>query len=165
MISEEELLEQKIKLIERIGVYLEKSDQLPPVAARIFAHIMLSCKLGVTFESLVQDLGASKSTISTHLSTLEAKGKIEYYTVPGDRKRYYVPISNGFVKFIDEKINAYEAEIELHKDVMEYKKTANQYWKDTPGRNCNVEFNKNILIFLEESIASFQKLKKSITSK
>lgn len=161
MSSEEDLLEKKNNLVERIGVYFEKAEQLPPVGARILASITLTCKQGITFEQLVQEMNASKSTVSTHLSNLENIGRIEYFTKPGDRKRYYTPPHDGFIKFIDEKIRELESECKLHEDVIRYKEIANNILKEHPEAQCNVKFNKDVILMLKEHIALLNKWKEN----
>ena len=59
-------------------------------AIPILSYIILTGKAGTTFEDLVTNLGASKSTISTHLNHLQDLKKIEYFTKTGDRKKYFV---------------------------------------------------------------------------
>ncbi|OYX24100.1 MAG: transcriptional regulator, partial [Flavobacteriales bacterium 32-35-8] len=82
--------QQRSALIEKLGILLETKDQLAPVAARIKAYIILKGKSGTTFEDLVADLCASKSTISTHLNHLLDLKKIVYFTKLGDRKKYFI---------------------------------------------------------------------------
>jgi len=81
-------LTKKESLIEKLGVHIESKDQLAPLAARILSTLILTGKKGATFESLVCELNASKSTISTHLTTLQAANRITYHTKCGDRKKY-----------------------------------------------------------------------------
>ena len=69
-----------------MGVHIETREQLAPLAARIIATLVLKGKKGETFENLVCELNASKSTIFTHLTTLQASNRITYYTKSGDRK-------------------------------------------------------------------------------
>lgn len=77
---EKELIVKKNQLVEKLGVNFEHSEQLAPVAARILAFIILTGKVGATFEDLVSNLCASKSTISTHLNHLQDLNKISYFT-------------------------------------------------------------------------------------
>ena len=160
---EEDLIQRKEALIDRIGCYLEKQAQMSPIAARILASVVLSSRHGITFEQLVNDLGASKSTISTNLSLLESKGDIEYFMLPGDRKKYYVHASDGIIKFIDEKIEAHKCELEVQKDIIEYKMLINKYYNNDPHMQCGIKFHQDILLFLEESLELFQKLKITLT--
>ena len=82
------------RIIEKLGVHIESREQLAPLAARILSTLILTGKRGITFESLVCELGASKSTIFTHLTTLQAANRITYYTKSGDRKKYFILIPN-----------------------------------------------------------------------
>jgi DNA-binding transcriptional regulator GbsR (MarR family) len=162
MMTEQELEIKKDKLIERVGVHLEKVDQLAPVAARILATLVLTCRQGVTFEQLVTDLGASKSTICTHLNMLEAKGNIDYFTKPGDRKRYFIITSNRLIQFIDEKLAKWETDKVLHKELIAYKENVNDVFKDEPEKQCDLSFHTNFLAFLEDATTTFQKLKTNL---
>ena len=40
-----ELLKEKLRLVEELGVVIEKKDQLAPVAARIISYIILKPKI------------------------------------------------------------------------------------------------------------------------
>ena len=84
------LEKRKLELVEKLGIFLEKKEQIAPVAARIFSFIILTGKQGTTFDDLVTNLCASKSTISTHLNHLQDLKKLEYFTKPGDRKKYFI---------------------------------------------------------------------------
>ena len=57
----EALNEEKQLLIERLGVHIEKKDNIPPLAARIVSTLILTGKKGCTFEELVTNLQASKT--------------------------------------------------------------------------------------------------------
>ena len=73
---------ERKNLIEELGVHLE-GDHLAPLAARILATLILSGKKGVTFEELVNELNAGKSTVSTHLDHLQNTNRVTYFTKPG----------------------------------------------------------------------------------
>ncbi|MDN3596079.1 GbsR/MarR family transcriptional regulator [Zunongwangia endophytica] len=81
--------EEKSQLIEEIGVHFEQIHQLAPLAARIYAIMILSPKDGHTFDEILEITSASKSSVSTHLNHLLQLKKIEYFTKSGDRKRYF----------------------------------------------------------------------------
>ena len=53
--------EEKRKLIEEIGVRFEQVHQLAPLAARIYAIMILSPKDGHTFDEILNITLASKS--------------------------------------------------------------------------------------------------------
>ncbi|MGQ2984386.1 GbsR/MarR family transcriptional regulator [Flavobacterium sp.] len=83
---------EKEELIEMFGIHFEKFHHMPPLGARIFATIILdACGKGITFEDLVERMAASKSSVSTNVNLLLSLGKITYYTLPGDRKKYFKP--------------------------------------------------------------------------
>ena len=163
--TEEELRIEKKKLVEELGVYIEKKDQLAPVAARILATLILTCKQGVTFEQLVTDLEASKSTVSSHLNTLQASGSINYCTKPGDRKRYFILTPDRLLQFIDEKLEMWEKDKKMHHEVIEYKNKVNELYKNNPENQCDITFSTNFLTFLDEATAAFSKLKTNLCKK
>ena len=87
-----DIQKEKEELIELFGIHFETFHNLPPLGSRIFATLILDgCSSGFTFEDLVERMGASKSSMSTNLNLLLKLGKISYYTLPGDRKKYFKP--------------------------------------------------------------------------
>lgn len=165
MMTEEELDLEKKKLVEELGVYIEKKDQLAPVAARILATLILTCKQGVTFEQLVTGLEASKSTVSAHLNTLQASELISYCTKPGDRKRYFIMTPDRLLQFIDERLETWEKDKKMHHEVIEYKNKVNEIHKNDPEKQCDITFSANFLTFLDEATAAFTKLKTNLCIK
>ncbi len=161
----EELEVEKRKLVEQLGVYMEKEDQLAPVAARILATLILTCKEGTTFDQLVTDLEASKSTVSAHLNTLTSNGMIDYITRPGDRKRYFIITPNRLLQFIEEKLAKWETDKAVHKKLIDYKTNVNEVYKDQPEKQCELKFHYNFLTFLDEAIEVFSKLKVNLNEK
>lgn len=155
---------QKKELIEKLGVNFEKLNKLAPVAARIFATLILSEKKGITFEEFVEELNASKSTVSTNLEHLQSLNKVSYITRPGDRKRYFIINPNLMLNIIDEMIEKWNNEKSLHQAIIDFKeKRAQNTEKEEP--TCDIEFNKNFLVFLDEATTAIQKLKLNIIQK
>lgn len=76
------------ELIERMGVYSERSG-IPPAQARILALLIISDKTELTFDEILQTLKLSKSAVSNAINVLLLNEQIEYCTKPGDRKRYF----------------------------------------------------------------------------
>ena len=81
--------QQKI-FIEKIGVKTEKMGY-SPLSGRILGALLLAEPPYMTFDYLCEFLSASKSSISNNLNVLMKEGvnMIEYFTIPGDRKRYF----------------------------------------------------------------------------
>ncbi|RKS55293.1 DNA-binding transcriptional regulator GbsR (MarR family) [Gillisia mitskevichiae] len=156
-----ELIERKNKLVERLGVFIENEDNMAPLEARIFSTLILTGKGGSTFESLVKDLNASKSTICTHLNTLQASGRVSYFTKPGDRKRYFNVTPNRLVQVMNEMLEKWNKQYDIHSDIIEYKKDANKE-NTIESEEFDLHFHENYLLFLEEVSNAVKKLKKNI---
>ena len=154
-----ELEKQKKRLIEKLGVQLEKEHHLAPVAARIFSTAIITGKKGITFDELVTNLNAGKSTVSTHLDHLQATNRMEYYTKAGDRKRYFIVKPDLMLNYIDEMTAKWEAQKTVHLEVLEYKTQMNRLDNED---NFDLEFQRSLLTFLEEAIAAVNKLKENI---
>ncbi|MCW4470015.1 hypothetical protein OGH69_13635 [Flavobacterium sp. MFBS3-15] len=105
---------EREELIELFGIHFEKFHHMPPLGSRIFATIILdACGRGITFEDLVERMGASKSSVSTNVNLLLKLGKINYYTLPGDRKKYYKPSP------FSERFSNYMKMVELEKIIID----------------------------------------------
>lgn len=106
------LQQQKEELIELFGQHFENLYHLAPLGSRILGTLIVDgCVSGITFEELIERTGASKSSVSTNLNLLLKLGKITYYTVSGDRKKYYraSPFSDRLTNYI--KIINFEKDI------------------------------------------------------
>ncbi|EGV42856.1 transcriptional regulator [Bizionia argentinensis JUB59] len=161
---EKKLKEKKYQLVEKLGVHFEHSEQLAPVGARILAFIILTGKAGVTFEDLVTDLCASKSTISTHLNHLQDIHKILYFTKMGDRKKYFVVNSDTLRQSIDEMVSKWEMEKELHVEVAEYKKEINGLDTSNPSFEFDLTYHENYINYLNLAMASMKDLKSRVAA-
>ena len=163
---DDEVLEvEKKELIEQLGLQMEHRHGLSPVAARILSTLVLTGKKGITFDSLVRDLKASKSTISTQLDHLQAGDKIKYYTKPGDRKRYFIINPNLMFNAIDEIVDKWESEKKIHQKIIKYKKTCNERCGPEEENKFDLDFQEDFMVFLEEATAAVQKLKLNIMNK
>ncbi|MCF4100540.1 transcriptional regulator [Gillisia sp. M10.2A] len=160
-----EIISRKNQLIERMGVYLENEDNMAPLEARIFSTLILTGKKGITFEQLVTDLCASKSTICTHLNTLQVSGRANYYTKTGDRKRYFTVAPNRLIQVMDEMLQKWNSQYDIHKEALEYKELVNTLEETSLEHEFDLEFHQDYLQFLEEVSASVQKLKNKIIQK
>tara|TARA_R100000935_G_scaffold56670_1_gene88872 strand:- start:60 stop:572 length:513 start_codon:yes stop_codon:yes gene_type:complete len=163
--NKSELIFRKNKLIERMGVYLENEDNMAPLEARIFSTLILTGKQGITFEQLVNDLGASKSTICTHLNTLQAAGRVTYFTKTGDRKRYFLVAPNRLIQVMDEMLQKWNYQFDIHTEALNYKELANNLYADKKDPEFDLEFHQNYLQFLSEVSAAVTKLKSKIIQK
>lgn len=142
-----------------MGVHLEHKEQLAPLAARILANLVLKGKKGETFENLVADLNASKSTIFTHLTTLQASNRITYYTKPGDRKKYFILSPNALINSMDEIIENWKEEREIHLEITSYKQDINKKLSADSSEKFDLEFHYEYLNYLEQATALMKNLR------
>lgn len=138
---------------------------MAPLAARILATLILTGKQGTTFESLVCELGASKSTISTHLTTLQATNRITYYTKSGDRKKYFRLIPDVMIKSMEDMLGSWKSERDLHLEIIEYKQEINKTLAKDSEKYFDLEFHTEYLEYLDQASASIQKLQKRLSEK
>lgn len=143
-------MNKKERLIEKMGVHLETKEQLAPLAARILSYLVLKGKKGETFETLVADLNASKSTIFTHLTTLQASHRITYYTKTGDRKKYFILSPNALILSMDNMIENWKEEREIHLEIAKYKEEMNQDLPEDSEDRFDLEFHSDYLDYLEQ---------------
>lgn len=155
---------QRKNLIEELGVHLE-GDNLAPLAARILATLILSGKKGITFEELVKELHAGKSTVSTHLDHLQNTNRVKYFTKPGDRKRYFIIDPDLILNVMEELIHKWENEKKLHLKIKEYKEQCNREAEETGGFHFDLELQEDFLTFLEETTTAVKKFKTKLLSR
>ncbi len=158
------ICKEKQDLVERLGVFMEQKEQLAPVAARILSYIVLTGKNGSTFDDLVRDLCASKSTISTHLNHLTDLKRIVYFTKPGDRKKYYTINEDSIIQSIDAMMDSWIIQKELHLEIRNYKENANNKMSSQDSQ-FDLDFHDNYIKFLDEISKSFTTLKSNIQEK
>lgn len=142
-----------------MGVHLESREQLAPLAARILASLVLKGKDGETFENLVHELNASKSTIFTHLTTLQASQRITYYTKPGDRKKYFILSPNALIRSMNETIQNWSMEREIHLEIVNYKLDFNKNLPENSDERFDLEFHTEYLSYLEQATTLMENLR------
>lgn len=146
-----QLEEKRRQLIERLGQHLEQIKNVPPLAGRIIATLILRGQKGITFDQLVNDLEASKSTISNHLNHLEAVGSIQYFTICGDRKKYYT-IAPGYIeRKIQQLEKEWATEMKLIQEVLDFKAHFNAS-TDSNEEQLSLAFDQNSLAFFREAL-------------
>lgn len=159
-----EVCKRKQDLVERLGVFMEQKEQVAPLAARILSYIVLTGRVGTTFEDLVRVLSASKSTISTHLNHLADLKRIVYFTKPGDRKKYYTINEDSIIQSIDAMMESWVIQKELHEEIKSYKNDMNSHQKDNMPK-FDLEFHEDYIKFLEEVTQSVSTLRSKIKEK
>ena len=153
---------RKRELVEKLGILLEKKEHMATLAARIFSYIILTGKQGTTFEDLVENLCASKSTISTHLNHLQDLRKLEYFTKTGDRKKYFIINTdfNTMVQRITDMVEDWKREKQIHLEIMDYKKDVNVTLEEQ--NRFELDFHIDYIKFLDGATSSINKLKETL---
>ena len=151
--------DQKNHLVEKLGVHFETKYRLAPVAARIFSYIVLKGRTGTTFNDLLINLGTSKSTVSSHLNTLLALKKIVYFTKPGDRKKYFVINEDSIALSIDEMIESWQKQRELHIEIKIYKQSLDASGIPEATLKFDSQFHDNYIKFIDDVTNSLSELK------
>ncbi len=123
MKKEERIRKQK-ELVEYIGRYFDR-EGLQPIAGRILGLLMVMDKEQFTFEEIVEELQISKSSASITLRNLEARGDIEYITLPGDRKRYFRLRKQDTFAIIDDFEHKLNQLMELLRNIIDLKADKN----------------------------------------
>lgn len=82
------LNENRLELIERIGVFHEQRG-MQPLMGRILGLLLVLDEAEATFDEIVDYLNVSKSAVSNALNILQLQNHIAYKTKPGERKRYF----------------------------------------------------------------------------
>jgi DNA-binding transcriptional regulator GbsR (MarR family) len=162
MIDENNLMAEKLALVEELGVHFEDADHLAPLASRIFVYLILNGIEGATFEELTEKLEASKSSISTNLQLLQSIGRITYYTKCGDRKRYFKVSPNHVISRLDEKIALWTKDKINHQKIYNYKKRLLQLKNNYDENNLSLQFNKQYMEFIDKMIDNLTELKQNI---
>jgi DNA-binding transcriptional regulator GbsR (MarR family) len=163
MMMKENLNKTKCRLVEKLGIHFENRDKLAPVEARILSYIILTGKQGTTFEDLVSNLSASKSTVSTHITHLQDLKKVEYFTKTGDRKKYFVINNDTMLQSITELMDQWAEQKQLHVEIMDFKINANESLDE--DTQFNLEFHEGYIDFLDEATQSISKLRTKIIEK
>jgi DNA-binding transcriptional regulator GbsR (MarR family) len=157
------LKKKKDLLVEKLGIHLESKDNLAPVEARILSYIMLTGKQGTTFEDLVSNLSASKSTVSTHLNHLQDLKKVEYFTKTGDRKKYFVLNRDTILQGVTALVTHWEEQKQLHIEILDFKINANKELEE--DTKFFLHFHEDYIEFLNEATQSISKLRTNIIQK
>jgi len=116
---------EQSELVEEIGLVIEERADLSPLAARIYATLILASDDGLTFEDITEAHQASKSSVSNNLNVLVKLKYAEYYTKSGERKRYF-KASKFYVKTAMEKYNElFEKEVDIVSKINKFNKQNN----------------------------------------
>ena len=146
---------EQMQLVEKIGVSLEESLKLSPLAARIYTLLILSSNEGLTFDEIKTLIQASKSSISININVLLQLDFINFYTKTGDRKRYFRIAKYSSLTSLEYYLQDINKEMDLVVEINNYNK---KYHIDKYTNEISLgEIFQNYLIkkqkLVEETIA------------
>lgn len=154
-IKNEALIRQKV---EEIGVFLEQNTRpsaITPLAGRLFVYLLLSDPPHKNFYELIEFLQASKSSISTALKALEQTGIVEYFTVSGDRKRYFRINTDRWLHLEKERIKTANKVLDFTKDALAFRENS-EYPSFNNGLNKVLEFHEYMNIGLKKLMQEWE---------
>lgn len=143
---------QKIEqdqLIEQIGIGIAEKLGISPLAARIYALLILSSYDGLSFDEIKERIKASKSSTSINIKALSQLGYIKFHTITGERKRYFTIAKYATLITLE----SYQKGIIFEQDILETINTYNK--KYHPEKFTNEE---SIGLIFQEYLLEKQQL-------
>lgn len=107
-------MERLEEYIEEVGQFYERYG-LPKMAGRILGFLMVGKQEHISFETILDQLQASKGSISGNLKLLLTQKLIEKYTITGNRKSHFRFSSRNVFKLIEDKTNSTRSITDLYK--------------------------------------------------
>ena len=123
MTTEERIRRQKL-MIEEVGKFFDQ-EGYQPIAGRIIGLLTVMDKEAFTFQEICEELQISKSSASNALKMLEIKGSVEYFTLPGERRRYFrAKTADRFslLHHFEKRVSRFEA---ISKEILDLKADRN----------------------------------------
>ncbi len=137
--------------VEELGVFFAGTG-LTPMEARVFALLLLADPPAMEFFAIQKFLDASKSTISNALRQLMKEGRVDYFTKPGDRKRYFRVSSAKWLEQIQESFATITPFVQTMDSVLELRKGTN-----SPEFNRDLQRIQDYFSFLAEELPRMKK--------
>lgn len=103
------------EFIDRMGIVAEH-DGMSPIAGRLFALLLVSDE-ALPLDSLADQLGVSKASVSTDARRLLDRGIAERVSRAGDRRDYYELAPDFFARIIEARVTRWRRMQLLANDV------------------------------------------------
>ena len=75
--------------VEELARTIEAFSQVPRIAGRIYAHLLMTEQPSLTLPDLTEQLGISKASASAMIRRLVEVGLVENVPVPGSRREHF----------------------------------------------------------------------------
>ncbi|WP_233553743.1 GbsR/MarR family transcriptional regulator [Algoriphagus lacus] len=149
------LNENKLELIERIGVFHEQRG-MQPLMGRIVGLLLVLDEAEATFDEIVDYLNVSKSAVSNALNILQLQNHIAYKTKHGERKRYFYITMDRWEEALEKELCDISEISTFMKDVLKVRGDVK------PEFNHHIQNLCSFMEFLKNKIPSlFNEFKKS----
>lgn len=149
------LNENKLELIERIGVFHEQRG-MQPLMGRILGLLLVLDEAEATFDEIIEYLNVSKSAVSNALNILQLQDHIAYKTKPGERKRYFYLTLDKWEQAMEKELCDISLISSFMKDVLKERGNVK------PEVNHNIKDICNFMDFLRSRVPSlFKEFRKS----
>jgi DNA-binding transcriptional regulator GbsR (MarR family) len=132
-----ELNTEQKRLIERYGVML-KSMGSTAALGKIIGYLIVSEPPHHTFEEIQEDLKLSKGAVSNTLKIMEMQGLVEYFTVAGERKRYFRLALRNHEFALMRQINETERFISIMEDSILLRTPGNEEFENEVRKYINL---------------------------
>lgn len=106
------------QIFQKLVNFSTNNYHLPPLAAKIYAYLTFDFEMnGITFEEIVDDLKASKSSVSCNLDLLLKSKHITVLNKIDERKRFFI-LNPDYIKIrFDGIIERLEREVDILEDL------------------------------------------------
>jgi len=143
--TKEIITEKQRILIEQLGVFYEH-EGFHPAGARVLALLLIADRNELTFDEIKDALNISKSATSTAINLLLTTKRIEYFTNPGERKRYFRTTILNWKTHMKEKLEGIITIQSLMKEIIEQRPAT------TPEFNSSLKEIHSFMSFFHKEI-------------
>ena len=137
--------EKQQVLIEKLGVFYEH-EGFHPAGARVMALLLIADRNELTFDEIRDVLNISKSAASTAINLLITTKRIEYFTNPGERKRYFRANIMNWKNHMKEKLEGIITMQSLMKEIIDQRPAS------TPEFNASLQELSSFMTFFHQEI-------------
>jgi len=146
LIMTKEIITEKQRIfIEQLGVFYEH-EGFHPAGARVLALLLIADRNELTFDEIKDALNISKSATSTAINLLLTTKRVEYFTNPGERKRYFRATILNWKTHMKEKLEGTITIHSLMKEIIE------QRPESTPEFNSSLKEIHSFMSFFHKEI-------------
>lgn len=149
--------QEKKLLVEELGIFFQEHHTFPPLAARLYALVVLSSSEGFTFEELMEITQSSKSSVSTSLNLLVSLKFVEYYTKTGNRKRYFKSTGSYMKKMLNKHMTSINNELAIVEKINAFHEKNNPLKFEQNDDAC-IAFNSYLISAKQELEETIEKL-------